>query len=118
LGFTVRTAGDEEVFLQGYNPVNAICPEDAELALVIAAKVDQTPTATARAGQRDLMDRTYALAILVFEEHERLTRHRGRQAQVFECNHVTAGRLRRRRNRGLRHWVHSTIEAEAMYPLK
>lgn len=42
--------------LESYNPVNAICPEDAELALVIAAEIDKTTTAPASAGQRDLVD--------------------------------------------------------------
>jgi hypothetical protein len=62
--------------LESDNPVNAIRPEDAELALVIAAKVDQATTAPACTGQRHLVDRTDALAILVFEQHDRLTRHR------------------------------------------
>jgi hypothetical protein len=62
--------------LKSNNPVNAIRPEDAELALVIAAKVDQATTTPACAGQRHLVDRPDALAILVFEQHDRLTRHR------------------------------------------
>jgi len=62
--------------LESDNPVNAICPEDAELALVIAAKIDQTTTTPASAGQRHLVDRTDALPVLVFEQHDRLTRHR------------------------------------------
>ena len=66
--------------LESDNPVDAICPEDAELAFVIAAKVDQTTTAPASAGQRHLVDRTDALPVLVFEQHDRLTRHRCRQA--------------------------------------
>ena len=66
--------------LESDNPVNAIRPEDAELALVIAAKIDQTTTTPASAGQRHLVDRTDALPVLLFEQHDRLTRHRGRQA--------------------------------------
>ncbi len=62
--------------LESDNPVNAIRPEDAELALVIAAKIDQTTTTLASAGQRHLVDRTDALPVLVFEQHDRLTRHR------------------------------------------
>jgi hypothetical protein len=62
--------------LESDNPVNAIRPEDAELALVIAAKIDQTTTTPASAGQRHLVDRTDALPVLVFEQHDRLTRHR------------------------------------------
>jgi hypothetical protein len=62
--------------LESDNPVNAICPEDAELALVIATKVDETTTTPASAGQRHLVDRTDALPVLVFEQHDRLTRHR------------------------------------------
>ena len=72
--------GVYEENLESYNPMNAIRPEDAELALVIAAKIDQATTAAARAGQRHLVDRTDALAVLVFEQHDRLTRHRCRQA--------------------------------------
>ena len=36
--------------LEGYNPVNAISPEDAELAFAIAAKVNQSAATLARAG--------------------------------------------------------------------
>jgi hypothetical protein len=66
--------------LESDNAVNAICPEDAELALVIATKIDQTTAAPPGAGQRYLVDRTDPLPVLVFEQHERLTRHRRRQA--------------------------------------
>jgi hypothetical protein len=66
--------------LESHNPVNAVCPEDAELALVIAAKVDQTTTTPASAGQRHLVDRTDALPILILKQNDRLTRHRCRQA--------------------------------------
>jgi hypothetical protein len=66
--------------LESYNPVNAICPEDAELTLVIAAEIDQTTTTPASAGQRHLVNRTNASPVLVFEQHYRLTRHRCRQA--------------------------------------
>ena len=104
--------------LESDNPVNAIRAEDAELALVIAAKVDETTATPASAGQRHLVDRSDALPVFVFKQHDRLARHRCRQAEIRECNHVTGDWLRRRRNWGLRHRVHSTIEAEAMYPLK
>ena len=36
--------------LERYHPVNAICTEDAELAFVIAAKVNQATTTLAGAG--------------------------------------------------------------------
>jgi hypothetical protein len=36
--------------LEGYNPVNAISPEDAELAFAIAAKVNEAAATLARAG--------------------------------------------------------------------
>jgi hypothetical protein len=42
--------------LKSNNPVNAIRPEDAELALVITAKVDQATTTPACAGQGHLVD--------------------------------------------------------------
>ena len=66
--------------LESYNPVDAVRPKDAELALVIAAKVNQTTTTATSAGQRHLMNRTDALPVLVFEQHDGLTRHRCRQA--------------------------------------
>ena len=69
-----------KIVLESYNPVNAIRTEDAELALVIAAKVDEATTAPASAGQRDLVDRADALPVLVFEQHDRLASHRCRQA--------------------------------------
>ena len=36
--------------LEGHHAVNAICPEDAELALVITAKVDEAATTLSGAG--------------------------------------------------------------------
>ena len=36
--------------LQGYNPVNAISPEDTELAFAIAAKINEAAAASAGAG--------------------------------------------------------------------
>jgi hypothetical protein len=86
LGLRVRRlrSASEVVFmkklLESDNPVNAIRPEDAELALVIAAEVDETTTAPAGAGQRHLVDRTDALPVFIFKQHDRLTRHRCRQA--------------------------------------
>jgi hypothetical protein len=54
------SAASEVVFmkkiLESNNPVNTIRAEDAELTLVIAAKIDQTTTAPAGAGQRYLVD--------------------------------------------------------------
>ena len=60
--------------------MNAIRPEDAELALVVATKEDQATMAPTSAGQRHLVDRTDALPVLLFEQHDRLARHRCRQA--------------------------------------
>jgi hypothetical protein len=75
--------------LERDNPVNAIRAEDAELPLVIAAKIDETTTTPARAGQRYLVDRSDALPVFIFKQHDRLTRHRCRQAEIRKCNHVT-----------------------------
>jgi hypothetical protein len=108
----------DETRLEGYNPVNAIRPEDAELALIIATKIDQTTATLAGAGQCHLVDRSGALPVFIFEQHEGLTRHRCRQAKIREFNHLAGDWWLRRRNWRLRHWVHSTIEAEAMYLLK
>jgi hypothetical protein len=86
LGLRVRRlrSASEVVFmkkiLESDNPVNAIRPEYAELALVIAAEVDETTTPPAGAGQRHLVDRTDALPVFIFEQHDRLTRHRCGQA--------------------------------------
>lgn len=62
------------------NPVNTIRTEDTELPLVVAAKVDQTTTASAGAGQCNLVDRSHALPVFIFKQHNGLTRHRCRQA--------------------------------------
>ena len=75
--------------LESDNPVNAIRAEDAELPLVIAAKIDKTTAALASAGQRHLVDRSDALPVFIFKQHDRLARHRCRQAEIRKCNHVT-----------------------------
>jgi hypothetical protein len=75
--------------LERDNPVNAIRAEDAELPFVIAAKIDKTAAATAGAGQSHLVDRSHALPVFIFEQHDRLARHRCRQAEIRKCNHVT-----------------------------
>jgi hypothetical protein len=86
-------AASEVVFvkrnLERDNPVNAIRAEDAELPLVIAAKIDKTTAALASAGQRHLVDRSDALPVFIFKQHDRLARHRCRQAEIRKCNHVT-----------------------------
>ena len=108
----------DEKLLEGYYPVNAIRPEDAELAFIVATKIDQTSATLAGAGQGHLVDRSGALPIFIFKQHEGLTRHRCRQAKIREFNHLAGDWPLRRRNWRLRLWVHSTIEAEAMYLLK
>jgi hypothetical protein len=66
--------------LESDNPVNTVRTEDAELSLVITAKVNQTATTPAGAGQRHLVDRSDALPVFILKQHDRLTRHRCRKA--------------------------------------
>ncbi len=73
-------SGVYEKDLESDNPVNTIRAEDAELALVIAAKIDQTTATPAGAGQCHLVDRSNALAVFILKQHDGLTRHRCRQA--------------------------------------
>jgi hypothetical protein len=98
--------------------VNAIRAEDAELALVIAAKVNEAATTFARTGQRYLVNRSNALAVFILKQHNRLARHRRGQTKIGEFNQLAGDRLLRRGYWGMRLRVHLTIEAEAMYPLK
>jgi hypothetical protein len=104
--------------LEGYYAVNAICAEDAEFALVITAKVDEAATALSCTGQRNLVDRPDALAVFILEQHNGLASHGCGQAKIRELDDLAVDRLLRRGNRGLGLGVHSTIEAEEMYPLK
>ena len=62
------------------NPVNTIRAEDAELPLIIAAKINQTTMTPAGTGQSHLVDRSNALPVFIFKQHDGLTRHRCRQA--------------------------------------
>ena len=82
--------GSERLWnLESDNPMNAIRAEDAELPLVIAAKIDKTTAAPASAGQRYLVDRSDALPVFIFKQHDRLARHWCRQTEIRKCNHVT-----------------------------
>jgi hypothetical protein len=73
--------------LERYHPVNAICAENAELAFVVTAKVNQAAATLPGAGERYLMDRSDALPVLILKQHHRLTRHRCRQAKIRELDH-------------------------------
>jgi hypothetical protein len=97
--------------------MNAICAKNAELALVITAEVDQAAATLAGACQRHLVDRSDALPVFILEQYNRLARHRRGQAKIRKLNYVARNRLLRRKG-GLGLWIHFTIEAEAMYPLK
>ena len=79
--------------LKGDYPVNAIRPKNAELALVIAAKVDEPATTLAGTGQRYLVDRSNALAVLRLEQYNGLARHRRRQTKIGEFNQFAGDRL-------------------------
>ena len=76
--------------------MNAICAEYAELALVIAAKVDEAATTLAGTSECHLVDRSNALAVFIFEQYNGLARHRRRQAKIGELNHFAGDRLLRR----------------------
>lgn len=75
--------------------MNAIRPKDAELALVITAKVDEPATTLAGTGECDLVDRSNALAVFIFKQYNGLARHRRRQAKIGEFNQFAGDRLLR-----------------------
>jgi hypothetical protein len=61
------------------------------------------------------VDRPDALPVLILEQHNGLAGHRCGQAKIRELDDLAVDWLLRR---GLGLEVHSTIEAEEMYPLK
>jgi hypothetical protein len=64
------------------------------------------------------VDRPDALPVFILEQHNGLARHRCGQAKIRELDDLAVDWLLRRGNRGMGLEVHSTIEAEEMYPLK
>jgi len=104
--------------LDRYHPVNARCAEDAELALVITTEVNMPAAAFASTGQRHLVNRSHALLVFILKHHNRLTRYRRGQAEIRKLYDLAADRWLRSGNGGFGLWVHFTIEAEEMYPLK
>jgi hypothetical protein len=62
-------------FLERDNAVNTVGAEDAELAFVITAKVDETAATLTRARQRHLVNRSDALPVFIFKQDNRLTCH-------------------------------------------
>jgi hypothetical protein len=48
--FALRRGPSGETALKRYHPVNTICPEDAELALVVTAEVNEATPTLAGAG--------------------------------------------------------------------
>ena len=60
--------------LQGDNTVNEVGAKDLEFAFIVAAKVDEAARTFARAGERDLMNRTFSVAVFVFEQNNRFAR--------------------------------------------
>jgi hypothetical protein len=57
------------------DPMNAVCAKDAELAFVVAAKIDLAAATLPCTGERHLMDGALSLQIFVFEQHDRLACH-------------------------------------------
>ena len=104
--------------LEGYNPMNAVSPEDAELAFAITAKVNEATATSTGAGERHLVDRSGALPVFILKQNNGLAGHWCGQAKIREFNYLARDRFLRGGNCGLRLRFHSTIEAEAMYPLK
>jgi hypothetical protein len=58
--------------------MDAVCPENAELALVITAEIYEAAPTFAGTGQCNLMDRADALAIFILKQYNRLAGHRRR----------------------------------------
>lgn len=75
--------------------MNAIRPKDAELALVIAAKVDEAATTLAGTSECHLVDRSNALAVFILEQYNGLASHGRRQAKIGEFNQFAGDRLLR-----------------------
>jgi hypothetical protein len=76
--------------LQGYNPVNGVGAKHAELTLVISAEVNLAAATFGGAGQSYLVNGAYALAIFVFKQNNRLSRHGRREAKVGKLNYLAA----------------------------
>jgi hypothetical protein len=104
--------------LERNHPVNAVRPENAELALVVTTKVNEAAATLAGARQGYLVDGPNAELVLVLEQDQGLTRHRSREAKVRELDDLAGDPLAGGRKGGLGLRIHFTIEAEAMYPLK
>jgi hypothetical protein len=104
--------------LETHNPMNAVRPEDTEFALAIAAKVGEASAALAGAGECHLVDGAGSQPVFILEQDHRLTLHRCGQAKIRKFHNLARDRRRRGRNWGLWFRFHSSIEAEAMYPLK
>jgi hypothetical protein len=98
--------------------VNAISPENAELALVITAEVDETAVSLTGAGERHLVNRSNAVPVFILEQHNGLARQRGGQTKIRKFDNLAEDRWLRSGDWGMGLGVHLTIEAEAMYPLK
>jgi hypothetical protein len=96
--------------------MNTVGAKYAELALVVAAEVYQATATFAGAREGHLMDRSHTLAIFIFKQYDRLAGHGSREPKVGELDDLAACRWLRGGKFGL--GIHSTIEAEAMYPLK
>jgi hypothetical protein len=99
--------------LEGDDPVDAIRPEDRELAFIDSAEVDQAAAPSTGTSQGNLVDGSNTGPILVLEQHDRLAGHRCVQSKAGEVNQLCCCRLRIR-NQGLRLRIHSMIEADGM----
>jgi hypothetical protein len=80
--------------LEGYNAMNAVGAKNAEFAFVIAAEVDQPALTLTRAGKCNLMDRSNPLTVFVFEQDQRLARHRRRQTKVGKLDDLAESPFR------------------------
>ncbi len=73
--------------------MNAICPKDAELALVISTEVDLAATPLASAGQGYLVNGSLAATIFILKQDKRLTGHGRRQTKLGKLDNFAGGRL-------------------------
>jgi hypothetical protein len=109
-------SGREQQRLQGYDSMNAIGAKHAKLTLVVPTEIDLATAALRGAGQRNLVNGAHTLAIFIFKKNNRLSSHGRREAKVGKFNNLAAYRLLC--GGEFRLGIHSTIEADAMYPLK
>ncbi len=79
--------------LECYDTVNAIGAKNTELSFVVPAKINLATAALGGTGQRYLVNGAHALAVFVFKQNNRLSRHGRRKTKVGKFNDLAAYRL-------------------------